>query len=502
VRHARLFTLAGAAATGLALGGCLSDTAAPTDQAVRPTFSRVSGSTDSYLILGKGNKLPKDLAGKVKMAGGTLTATATGIGVAVATASGADFQTRASTISGVEAVAPDQMVQWIDPTERVREAGEATPRTDIEGARGASLGDDEAFFNAQWAPKAIHAPQAWDAGARGNGVRVAVIDGGLNADHVDLAGSVDVARSKSFVPGFAFNQDVPCTPTPPDTTCLTFSHATHVAGIIAARDNQIGTIGVAPGATIIGVKVLHGGTGPFGAVIQGIVYAATPISQGGAGADIINMSLGASFERQGRNAAHLANAVSRATTYANQQGVTVIASAGNEATDFDHTNNLIAIPAQSTHVLAVSATGPVGFALGATNFDRPASYTNFGQSAIDFGAPGGDFVLPGEAECSVPRIPMGVLVNFCWVFDMVLSPASLVDQSNVPVNNRYFFSAGTSMAAPHVSGVAALIIERNGGSMNPAQVQATLRASADDLGKPGNDDFYGRGRVNALSAVQ
>jgi subtilisin family serine protease len=80
---------------------------------------------------------------------------------------------------------------------------------------------------------------------------------------------------------------------------------------------------------------------------------------------------------------------------------------------------------------------------------------------------------------------------------MVLSPGSLA-----PANGSYFFSAGTSMAAPHVAGVAALIIEKNGGSMHPAQVEAALRQSADDLGKPGNDDFYGRGFVNALRAVQ
>jgi subtilisin family serine protease len=58
------------------------------------------------------------------------------------------------------------------------------------------------------------------------------------------------------------------------------------------------------------------------------------------------------------------------------------------------------------------------------------------------------------------------------------------------------------MAAPHVAGVAALIIQKNGGSMKPAQVEAALRRSADDLGKPGNDDFYGAGFVNALRAVQ
>lgn len=475
-----------AALAGFMLVGCTQDNTGPVDNAgpvslaTSPMMS-FSSASSSYLIIGKGNKLPKDLAAKVTQAGGTLTGSASAIGVATATSSNANFQANASAISGVEAVALDQVVQWVDPGETVVDAGNVTE--DIVG------GTDETFFNLQWANKAVHAPEALALGATGAGVRVAVLDGGLNNLHIDLNGSVDVARSASFVPGFNFNQDV-----------AGFSHATHVAGIIAAQDDAIGTIGVAPSATIIGIKVLHNGSGSFGAVIQGIVYAATPISQGGAGANIINMSLGAGFDRQGRDAAHLANALSKATSYARQQGVTVIASAGNDAVDIDHTNNLIFVPAQSVGVISVAATGPLGFAVGypngATNFSRPASYTNFGQSAISFGAPGGDFALPGSALCSIPLIPAGSATTACWVFDMVISPGS------IPGTSGYFFAAGTSMAAPAVAGVAALIIQKNGGSMNPSQVEAALRRSADDLGKPGNDDFYGAGFVNALRAVQ
>ncbi len=482
--HRRLVPPAIAALTSLMLVGCTPDNTGPVDNtgsvklATSPTMSVGSASaSNSYLILGKGNKLPSGLAAGIGLAGGTLTGSVSAIGVATATSSSPDFQTKASAIVGVEAVALDQVVEWIDPNEQVIEA---------EG-----IGDDERFFpGLQWAPKAIHAPEAWDLGATGAGVRVAVLDGGLNSNHQDLAGSVDVARSTSFVTGFAFNQDIGA----PNA----FSHATHVAGIVAAQDDGLGTIGVAPGATIIGVKVLHGGSGSFGAVIQGIAYAATPISQGGAGADIINMSLGGDFDLQSRNAAILASAMSRATTYAYQRGVTVIASAGNDAFDLDHTNNLISVPAQSANVITVSATGPFGlFTPAGSDPDRPASYTNFGQSAIDFAAPGGDFVFPSGPVCTLSLVnPPGSLTRPCFVFDLVISPGTLVN------TNGYFFAAGTSMAAPHVAGVAALIIEKNGGSMHPAQVEAALRRSADDLGKTGNDDFYGRGRVNALRAVQ
>jgi subtilisin family serine protease len=465
------------------LAACVADSTSPRSPAPQ-SFSTTGGGSTSYLILGKGNKLPSDIAASITAAGGTLTANVDKVGIAVATSDAADFQAKAGAIAGIESVAEDRVIPWTDPSERVYDAGDAGAQVDLNAS---SIGDNETFFNVQWGPKAVHAPAAWDLGARGTGVRVAVLDGGLNNTHIDLNGSVDVAHSASFVPGFAFNQDV-----------AGFSHATHVAGIIAARDNSVGTIGIAPGATIIGVKVLQNGSGSFGAVIQGIVYASTSIAQGGAGADIINMSLGAVFDRQGKDAAQLANALSRATMYAVQQGTTVIVAAGNNAADLDHTNNLISVPAQSTGAIAIAATGPVGFALGATNFTRPASYTNFGQSAIDFGAPGGDGVLPGNAVCAIPAIPAGLVIAPCWVFDLVISPGS------IPSNTGYFFAAGTSMAAPHAAGVAALIIEHAGGSgrLNPAQVEAALRKSADDLGKPGNDDFYGAGFVNALRAVQ
>jgi subtilisin family serine protease len=473
-----------AIAAGISLSACAPDGTAPVPST--PSFSAVDGSGTSYLILGKANKLPADLATRISQAGGTLTASVSQIGVATATSSDPDFLTKASAIGGLEGVAADRMVQWIDPSERVFEAGDVSD----EGLGALGIGDDETFFGGlQWSMRAIHAPEAWALGARGTGVRVAVIDGGLNNLHIDLNGSVDVARSASFVPGFAFNQDV--------GGAGAFSHATHVAGIIAAQDDGVGTIGVAPGATIIGVKVLHNGSGSFAAVIAGIVYAATPISQGGAGANVINMSLGALFDRQGAGAAHLANAIGRATTYAYQQGVTVVVAAGNNAADLDHTNNLISVPAQSPHVIAVSATGPVGFATGANNADTPASYTNFGQSAIALAAPGGnDQYRPLTQVCSRPRFPAGAVVTNCYVFDFVISPGTLGNTGG------YFFAEGTSMAAPHVAGVAALIIEHGGGSMHPAWVEAALRASADDLGKPGNDNFYGAGRVNALRAVQ
>ena len=456
----------------------------------------------SYIINFSG-ALPSDLAAQVSAAGGLLTSQFDQIGVAVASSDDPKFAGRAAKIKGALWATEDMVVQWVTP-ERVIDAGEVTDDGGVDAT--AAFGTAETFRRAQWVPDALSAPAAWDAGNMGAGARVAILDGGIRDTHIDIAPNLDVAHSRSFVNGQPFNFDQAR-----DTLGVcklndTFWHGTHVAGIVAAPGGpgapnlNRGTVGIAPQATIIGVKVLHCGSGSFAAVIGGIVYAATPIAEGGAGADVINMSLGAQFAREGVGAAQLAVALGKATTYAYQRGVTVVAALGNEATDLDHTANTVFLPAMSPHVIAVAATGPVGFVFGATNYDRPASYTNYGQSATDFAAGGGDFILPDQPPpnlCAVPRNPSGVVVNLCWVFDMVVAPCRGSGSSI----STYCWAAGTSMAAPAVSGVAALIIGKYG-RVGPAEVERRIRQSADDLGKPGNDDFYGGGRVNAFRATQ
>jgi lantibiotic leader peptide-processing serine protease len=467
----------------------------PTLQLVAPP-----ANAKSYVINFTGTQLPPDLNAQVAAAGGALTTSITQIGVAVASSSDPGFAARAGKIKGVATVDEDIDVQWVQP-DRVMEAGEVSQEVSV--TPDATFGNAETFRRIQWAPDAVHAPDAWDAGARGAGARVAVLDGGIRSTHIDIAPRLDVAHSVSFVPNQPFNFDQARDAQGVCNQNDTFWHATHVAGIIAApaANNtpfpNLGTVGIAPDATIIGVKVLHCGSGSFAAVIAGIVYAATPISEGGGGADVINMSLGAEFPRQGVGAAHLAVALGKATTYAFQRGTTVVAAIGNNATDLDHTANIVFLPAMSPHVIAVSATAPLGFAFGATNFDRPASYTNFGQSAVTFAGPGGDFALPGNDICTYQRNPSGSSLQFCWVLDMVIAPCRGAGASI----SSYCWAAGTSMATPAVSGVAAPIIGRFG-RVGPAEVERRLRQSADDLGKPGNDDFYGGGRVNALRAIQ
>lgn len=454
---------------------------------VSSTTASGTPAPKSYLLLAQGNKLPGGLAAKVEAAGGSLSGSIPEIGVAFAVSSNPDFRAKASTIAGLESASHDVSTQWIAKEPRI--AGPS-----IQAANPPTSGDNDFFFDLQWGHDAVNAPEAWEAGARGDGARVAVIDTGFDTDHPDLVPNINVALSRNFVPGETLTYALPDP----------FSHGTHTAGTVAAADNAFGTIGVAPDADLVLVKGLpDAGCGSDAPILQGVVYAA-----GEADADVISMSLGAPLEKSGylepgcsegpeddvwvtaQEVTETRKAWARAVDYAMGQGATVIASAGNDSADKDHTNNLIDLPADTPGVIAVSATGPFGWAVDpTTNLDEPAIYTNFGQSAIDLAAPGGNLDI-GLFNSGVPCTVAGVTVP-CYAFDFVFSTG----------NSGWYWSAGTSMAAPHVAGVAALIIGENGGSMSPAHVAAALRSSADDLGKPGNDDFYGAGRVNAESAV-
>lgn len=405
----------------------------------------------------------------VRAAGGTVRyAHATGF--AIVSADAADFASRVNASNAFSDVIPDIVAQWTASSQMAD--GQLVPDASGVGS----------YTAAQWALETVNAQGAWSAGYQGAGVRVAVIDGGIYDKHIDLNGNIDVARSVSFVPGVAFNHDVG-----------TVWHATHVAGIIAAKNDGIGITGIAPRATIVGVKVLHGDGGSFGAVIAGIYYAATPLAEGGAGADIINMSLSAEFQRGRHHEDSLVAQFAKACNYAASKGVLVISAAGNNSRDLGQSRDLVTIPAESGSGLAISATGPLGFGRGATNFRRPAAYSNFGEGVIWLAGPGGDSDLPGGDTCTLA----GIAPQPCWRFDRVVST---IRGSGDKVD-AYAWAEGTSMAAPAVAGVAALAKQAHPG-ISLGALKTLIARSADDEGKIGRDEFYGNGYPNAGKAVR
>lgn len=429
-------------------------------------------STRSWLVIGKNGRIAANLEARIIANGGVITARIPEIGVLAVSAPSADF---ANGVGGIRSIVPNRIYQFNKPT-----VVESAPELDY--ANPPFSGDDDTRFNLQWGHTAVKAVDAWNNGVFGAGARVAVLDGGFDLDHPDLAPNIDFAASKNFVDGetlsYAFADP--------------FSHGTHVAGTIAAADNGFGIIGVAPQAQLVLVKVLGDeGSGSFEDVIEGIVWAANQ------NVDIINMSLGADIPQNGfcdefgctsaSEVAELKVAIQRAVNYATQQGALVIVSAGNDGRNLDADKAMLVLPAGVSNAVAISATAPIGWAIDPlnANLDFLASYSNYGQSEIDIAAPGGDSAYPGNELCTI-----GGLTRPCWVFDLVFSAGSNLN----PGVASFYWSAGTSMAAPHAAGVAALIVSQKG-SMHPAQLLAELRAQAADLGKPGHDAAYGAGRA-------
>ncbi len=425
-----------------------------------PSGAQAAVATDHFVIKFDGTS--GNLASLVEAAGGEIVRSHDAIGYAVAASASAGFAANLSGAQGVEQVTRDYEMQWVP--------GEVGSMAEASFTAAAVTDPTTAFFYPfQWNMMQIDAAGAWAVELGDPNVTVAVLDTGIDYTHQDLVGKVDLARSVSFQPFDDFLISI-FFPGAHPIADLRY-HGTHVAGTIAC--NALGTACVAPNVTLMGVKVLNvNGSGTFSAIIAGIMHAADN------GADIINMSLGVrgGIPKNLEGAGELVAAVNKAVNYANSKGVLVVSSAGNDGIDGDHNGNSILTPAENGATLAVSATGPT---------DELAGYSNYGSSVLGVAAPGGNF--DGDVFASTVLAP-------CSTFSLVL-PFTCG-----PTN--YLFLQGTSMAAPHASGVAALIDSLAGGGYNAGQLKSKLQQSADDLGKKGNDPFYGKGRVNAANAVQ
>lgn len=428
----------------------------------------------------KGSGVPAGFAAQVAAQGGTVVfqhpvmAYVTGLSDAGAAAVGGN--------AGVAAVHDDVSFD-LDPVEVA-----ATDETyDVAASPGAPA--TAFFFPRQWHLRRIGAHIAWSAGRLGSpAVRVAILDTGIDrqsSPHADLAGRVDYAS------GAAFAVDNPlCIPAgftfgPLDG--LNF-HGTHVAATVAS--NAIAAAGVTSGVRLIPVKVLRltntpptpaapntctGGSGSTAGVLSGVLYAAD------IDADVANMSLGGGFFKTG--AGSLVSLINKVFSYANSKGTLIVVAAGNSAFDMDHDGNIYNTYCNTPNVVCVSATGPTsssGVNGPWVNEDALAGYSNYGRSAINVAAPGGTGAGFVWAACSRSAVQAGL--GICRTGTFIVG------------------STGTSMAAPHVAGLAALLVEDIGRN-KPSQIKAALQQSADDLGQPGTDPAYGKGRINVPAAL-
>lgn len=445
----------------------------------------VQGFANDFIFEFKGSGVPSGFAGQVAAQGGTVVfehpilSYVTGLSDEGAAAIGG--------LSGVSAVHADATFD-LDAPEI-----EASDVTYDAVPMSPSAPQTAFFFPRQWHLRRIGAHTAWAAGRLGSSsVRVAILDTGIDrraasgsASHPDLAGRVDYAS------GAAFATDNPlCIPagfTFSPTDDLNF-HGTHVAATVSS--NASAAAGVTSGVTLIPVKVLRltnqppaapgpgtctGGSGSTAGVLSGVLYAADN------GADVANMSLGGGFLKAG--AGSLTSLINKVFNYANNKGMVIVVAAGNSAWDLDHDGNAYITYCNTPNVVCVSATGPTsssGTNGPWVNEDALATYSNYGRSAINVAAPGGNTGGSVWAACSRSAVSAGLGV--CRTGTFVVG------------------SRGTSMAAPHVTGLAALLVE-DIGTDKPAQVKAALQQSADDLGEPGTDPAYGKGRINVPSAL-
>jgi serine protease len=268
-------------------------------------------------------------------------------------------------------------------------------------------------------------------------VTVAVVDTGVREGGPDGIGTI--IRGRDFVNG---DND------PTDD----HGHGTHVAGTIAQQTNNgVGVAGVAPGCSILAVKVLDaGGSGAYAWVADGIRYAADH------GAKVINMSLG------GRSAS---TTLESALAYAYGQGVTIVCASGNDGSP--------------TRVHYPAAYNAYCIAVGATRYDEAVAYYSNCGSALDLTAPGGDLTVDQNGDGYGDGVLQETYYSGGW---------------------GYWFFQGTSMATPHVAGVAALVIAK-GIATSPDEVRNVLQSTAKDRGASGWDSRYGWGIVDAYAAL-
>ncbi|WP_200301305.1 S8 family peptidase [Streptomyces adelaidensis] len=433
-------------------------------------------------------------------AGGTIVTSYDRIGVIVVHSSEPGFAAAVRGVRGVRSAGATRTAPL--PAQSATDVGTPRALTAEEVARAEAADGQDPLEPLQWDLPAIKADKAHEVSLGSRDVTVAVIDTGVDDTHPDIAPNFDRDASVNCVTGKPDTTDGAWRPGPAESP-----HGTHVAGEIAAAKNGVGVTGVAPGVKVSGIKV----STPAGyfyteAVVCGFMWAAEH------GVDVTNNSyytdpwyFNCADDPDQRA---LVEALTRATRYAEKKGAVNVAAAGNENYDLaadeitdpvspnDSTpsdrvidpSECLDIPTQLPGVVTVASTGAKGV---------KSSFSNHGLGVIDIAAPGGDSTrLQTPAPPATSGLVLGPLPGGGWGY-----------------------MAGTSMASPHVAGVAALIK-----STHPhapaALVKALLYAQADatpctdpyDLDGDGKADavcegprsyngFYGFGTADALDAV-
>ncbi len=342
------------------------------------------------------------------------------------------------------ALAKDPAVEWVDrnwlfaapdPFEGRRRAPRKAP--------GIGFTTNDPVGRQQWHAPKVNAEKAWGA-SRGDGVVVAIVDTGIDANHPDL--------KANLLPGY---NTLDNNTNPHDDN----GHGTHVAGIVASvANNGVGTAGIAPNAKILPVRALGDMGGSAQSVAAAIQYAADH------GADVINLSLGSPQPSK---------AIESAIKYALEKGAAVVAAMGNAGDQ----GNPKMWPASYAGVIAVGALNPQ---------DTVTEWSDWGEWQA-LSAPGyGIWSTFPTYETSLYKLAKE-------------NPGAVPPEDKIELS--YSAISGTSQASPVVAGVAALLkgLDKR---MTPAHIREKLMATARDLGPAGFDPHYGAGMVDAMAAVR
>ncbi|MBI3010337.1 MAG: S8 family serine peptidase [Candidatus Omnitrophica bacterium] len=319
-----------------------------------------------------------------------------------------------------------------------------------------------------WGLQKLNVAQAWDS-TKGVGITVAIIDTGADLNHGDLSANrwtnaKEIAGNALDDDGNGFIDDVQGWDFANGDNDPTddHGHGTHVTGTIAAvGNNGKGIIGVAPLAKVMAIKGLDGGGNGYASnLTEALQYAAFN------GADVLNNSWGGYGDMP---------AVADAVRLAHSLGCVVVAAAGNDDAPVEDLS-----PAKLPEVIAVGASD---------HLDARASFSNWGWK-LDLLAPGGDSTNSTDAN-----------QTYANILSLRAGSTSMYGGSRHVVGTYYYRARGTSMATPHVAGVAALLLAYRPQLTNE-DVRTVLRLSADDIGLQGREPMSGFGRVNALRAIQ
>jgi len=451
-----------------------------------PAAAAATGS--SYVVMFAQGTDGAAAVSAAKAAGGTVVRVNRKLGYAVVTTSDAAFAGKVSASKGVQGAARDRVLGKA-PKDR-RDAIERPSGATATAAQApAAPAPAEPLANRQWDMRQIGAtPQGSYAVNKGSKkVLVGIIDTGIDGKHPDVAPNFDATRSANFVVDNP-TIDGPCE----FTSCKDPAdwdddgHGTHVASTIGSPVNGLGIAGVAPNVTLVNIRAgQDSGYFFLQPTLQALEYA------GDIGVDVVNMSFytdpwlynclanPADSPAERTEQRVVRELTQRAVNYALNRGVTPIAAMGNEATDLgrpttDNTspdfpagaakprtvdNSCITVPTETRGVIAVSSTGPSM---------RKAYYSNYGVEQTEVAAPGGDAYDSPDLSLDARNLVLAAyperLARLSGDVDEAGNPTTpfVVKNCKDTVCGYYQYLQGTSMAAPHAAGVAALLVSRYG----------------------------------------